>query len=186
MKVRTLNESVERGDVDGVLALLGEGVTVDAIDERTGVTALMAAVDCQSESLVALLLRHGASVGGVDERKQTALHFAIAAAIDERSHHFDTCGEVLEPNLTIVRMLLEAGADPSVTDQNGASPLDWARNGNLPGAVQLLTPAAQSSVAPDGSPSVAPEAGAPSSAPRVNAGIGQTPDGDGGDGKDGQ
>ena len=46
--------------------------------------------------------------------------------------------------------------------------------------------AAQSSVAPDGSPSVAPEAGAPSSAPRVNAGIGQTPEGDGGDGKDGQ
>ncbi len=45
---------------------------------------------------------------------------------------------------------------------------------------------AQSSVAPDGSPSVAPEAGAPSSAPRVNAGIGQTPEGDGGDGKDGQ
>ncbi len=48
-----------------------------------------------------------------------------------------------------------------------------------------MTPA-QSSVAPDGSPSVAPDAGAPSSAPRVNAGIGQTPEGDGGDGKDGQ
>ena len=49
----------------------------------------------------------------------------------------------------------------------------------------LMAPA-QSGVAPDGSPSVAPEAGAPSSAPRVNAGIGQTPEGDGGDGKDGQ
>ena len=50
----------------------------------------------------------------------------------------------------------------------------------------LINWPAQSSVAPDGSASVAPEAGAPSSAPRVNAGIGQTPEGDGGDGKDGQ
>ncbi len=45
---------------------------------------------------------------------------------------------------------------------------------------------AQSSVAPDGSPSVAPEAGAPSSAPRVNAGIGPAPESDDGDDKNGQ
>jgi hypothetical protein len=52
-------------------------------------------------------------------------------------------------------------------------------------ARQGSSAAAESSVAPDGSLSLAP-AGAPSSAPRVNAGIGPTPESDDGDDKNGQ
>ncbi len=56
--------------------------------------------------------------------------------------------------------------------------------GDQPVEAQHATPA-QSGVAPDGSSSLAPP-GAPSSAPRVNAGIGPTPESDDGDDKNGQ
>jgi ankyrin repeat protein len=136
--MKSLNESLEAGDVDGVAARLDNGAGIDAIDERTGVTPLMAAVDCQSAALVALLLERGASTDAVDAQGQTALHFAVAAMVDARAYDFDTCGEMREPDIRILRMLLDAGANASATDRNGASAWDWARDGNLTEVAALL------------------------------------------------
>ena len=92
---------------------------------------------------------------------------------------------------SIMRQRLDENNQLSEADKS------WFRQAALPSAPPILLSSvvaqdaahrvsAQSSVAPGGSPSVAPEAGAPTSAPRVTAGMGQTPEGDGGDGKDGQ
>lgn len=146
--MKSLNESIEAGDVDGVAARLDDGTAIDAIDERTGVTPLMAAVDCQSADLVALLLARGASVDAVDAQGQAALHFAVASLVDARAYDFDTSGEMREPDIRILRMLLEAGANASATDRSGASALDWARDANLAEAETLLAQSTQSSIAP--------------------------------------
>ncbi len=146
--MKSLNESIEAGDVDRVAARLDDGAGIDAIDERTGVTPLMAAVDCQSAALVALLLERGASIVAVDAQGQTALHFAVASMVDARAYDFDTCGEMREPDLRILRMLLDAGANASATDRTGASAWDWARHANLAEAETLLAQSTQSSIAP--------------------------------------
>lgn len=146
--MKSLNESIEAGDVDGVAARLDDGAAIDAIDERTGVTPLMAAVDCQSADLVALLLARGASIDAVDEQGQAALHFAVASMVDARAYYYDTSGEMREPDIRILRMLLEAGANASATDRSGASALDWARDANLAEAETLLAQSTQSSIAP--------------------------------------
>ncbi len=82
--------------------------------------------------------------------------------------------------LAVAAGILGGLLDELILDEAGIfSSERWIR------ADALTNWAAQSDVAPDGSSSLAPP-GAPSSAPRVNAGIGPAPESDDGDDKNGQ
>jgi len=96
--------------------LMEAGADIDAIDP-TGYFVLKAAAQTGDRELVEHLLRMGASVDNTSTG-ETALHMAVA---------YD--------HLPIVRVLLDAGADPNAADVDGWTPLAFARS---PECVDLL------------------------------------------------
>jgi len=48
------------------------------------------------------------------------------------------CGADSGSNIDVVRILLSAGADPSIKDKAGKTALDWAESKKLTNVVQLL------------------------------------------------
>ncbi|MES2459353.1 MAG: ankyrin repeat domain-containing protein [Armatimonadota bacterium] len=106
LKTSLLN-AASRGDTPVVLAILDEGLSVDA--DNHGVTALfMAATDGRHETVEALLKR-GADANAKDEEHSVT---ALMQAVDS--------GDV-----RIVRALLEAGAEVNVFDWMGQAALDY-------------------------------------------------------------
>ena len=92
-------------------------------DEVAGLNALMWASLKEKPSVVECLLVHGGSdldavsrVGGA-----TALHHAASNS-----------------ETRVVRLLLEAGANPTLLDEGGQTPLDVARSRSRHGCVVLL------------------------------------------------
>ena len=91
---------------DTVLALLEEGVFVDARDLKHEEALLMLAASQKKPDLTRLLLEKGASVNLQDNRGHTALTHAIIS------------GRI--PNM---RLLIENGADMKMRDNDGDSAL---------------------------------------------------------------
>ena len=99
------------GDVRLVRLLIEAGAPVDGlcpcVDHES---ALVTAVNIGATDIVDYLLEMGASLdGGAFDGESTALHVAV-----HREQH------------DLVRRLLAAGADPSLTDTHGRTPSDWA------------------------------------------------------------
>lgn len=96
-----------------VRTLLAAGANVNKTN-FIGATALVYFFDyshSNNRSLLALLLHAGADVNKPDRSGNTALHLAAC-----RSH-----------SLRMVRMLINAGADPKIANVAGQTPLDFAR-----------------------------------------------------------
>ncbi len=91
---------------DTVLALLEEGVFVDARDPEQEETTLMLAASDKKPDMTRLLLEKGASVNLQDNRGHSALTHAIIS------------GRI--PNM---RLLIENGADMKMRDNDGESAL---------------------------------------------------------------
>ncbi|MCB9673611.1 MAG: ankyrin repeat domain-containing protein [Alphaproteobacteria bacterium] len=102
--VPALLHAADTGRVDLVKPLLQAGADLAAVD-NIGWNALMAAIAASAEDLVEFLLMHGANANHV-AREDTPL--TIAAA---------------EAPITIVRMLLDHGADPDLRRPDGWTPL---------------------------------------------------------------
>ncbi len=106
--------------------LLADTVAIDGVDVRNGFgkTPLMAASQADQAEAVAWLLAHGADVRAATDvtdeftlpkhGQRTALHYAAANA-----------------GLAVIEALLKAGADPTVKDDEGVTPLDYL-NGKGP------------------------------------------------------
>ena len=90
---------------DTVLALLEEGVFIDARDLEHEETALMLAASEKKPELTRLLLEKGAGVNLQDNRGHTVTHAIISGRI---------------PNM---RLLIENGADMKMRDNDGDSAL---------------------------------------------------------------
>ncbi|MGE0489929.1 MAG: ankyrin repeat domain-containing protein [Vulcanimicrobiota bacterium] len=103
--------------------LLARGARVNATTRR-GSTALHAAANRGSETILALLLENGADPNLRNGRGQTPLVVAV-----NRRH------------LAIVQQLLVHHADPNLADQNGRTPLHQAAGLGEPKLVQLLVEA---------------------------------------------
>ncbi len=117
--------------VECVRLLIEGGADPNAVEERTGETALHSALTRSGEDIstadrhavVKLLIEHGAdpnrrTIPGIKTlgfwrdvrtRGETPLHRAAAYASEET-----------------VKLLLEAGADKTIRDANGDSPQSWA------------------------------------------------------------
>lgn len=122
------------GALDAVQALLGAGANPNTPDARS-LTPLMAALALGDDSLVRALLEGGADADTVDSGGSSALKYAFArsqgaswsqgtadavGAAAATSSAVDANGE------SALSMLLAAGADPNVADDNGDFPLHWA------------------------------------------------------------
>jgi TonB family protein len=106
--------------------LLGAGAKGDEKD-KYGDSALMAAAATGNPECVRLLLKHGAQVNGRNKRRQSALLSATAAddgfAIGESGRRRAEIPDEVVHRDTVVRILLDAGADINARGWSGESAL---------------------------------------------------------------
>jgi ankyrin repeat protein len=105
-----------------LIALLKSGADIHAMD-KNGVTALHHAVRFRSPTAVRTLIERGANVNQVCRRSgSTPLHRAVTTtgapgAAGKRQ-------EAME----IIRLLVAAGADLSITNKSGRKPADYVKD----------------------------------------------------------
>lgn len=104
-----------------ILAVLKAGADIHAAD-KNGVTALHHAVRFRNVVAVRTLIEHGANVNQACRKSgSTPLHRAVTSTGAP-----GTAGKHAEV-LDIIRLLMEAGADPSITNKAGWTPIDYAK-----------------------------------------------------------
>ena len=128
MKILPLSEICIEQDFDPAeqrqrLAwVLRAGAEIDAAD-KNGVTALHHAVRFRNVEAVRTLIEHGANVNQVCRRSGSSpLHRAVTATGAP-----GTAGKRREA-LEIIRLLIAAGADPSVVNKSGRKPIDYVKD----------------------------------------------------------
>lgn len=122
VETHDLLSAVERGDVDAVKRLINIGIDVNRRKNANKMTALHVA--CQDMSLdstgIRTLIEEGnANVALTDALGRTPLHYAVTRKT---------------PNVDVVRVLLEAGAETHAPDHEGKTPQRLAQlhaNGQL-------------------------------------------------------
>jgi ankyrin repeat protein len=115
-----LADAAERGDRVAVVALLAQGLDVNAkgVD---GATALHRAVHADHLDMVDLLLKAGATATAADRYGVTPLYLAC-----------------VNGNAPLIARLLDAGADPNAVDPAGETALMTAARTGVPAALRLL------------------------------------------------
>jgi ankyrin repeat protein len=90
------------------------------------------AIEDQEADAVIALIREGVDVNEADPTVGGArpLHIAVDIECEEACRLNDEGDESAIPAAVFTRLLLVAGADPYLTDGNGNTAIDWARNRN--------------------------------------------------------
>jgi len=107
-----LHYAAQQGDHIALADLLRSGADAGATD-RSGWTALHFAAQSNALDVVRTLIESGAQVDQTDEPGNTALFRAVFA--------YGKSGEVIQT-------LLQAGANPNLTNAHGVSPASLARS----------------------------------------------------------
>ena len=105
-----------------LIAVLNSGADIHATD-KNGVTALHHAVRFRSPTAVRTLIERGANVNQVCRRSgSTPLHRAVTATGAPGN-----AGKRQEA-IEIIRLLVAAGADLSITNKSGRKPADYVKD----------------------------------------------------------
>lgn len=152
---KQLFDAVGRGDSATVATLLTQGAHIDARD-RYGDTPLMQAVVGRNEDIVKLLLGHGANVEARNILDKTPLmqayNFEVARSLILKGAHVEARTNTGRTALMFlaesgytntVRLLLDAGANPALEDDQGKTASDYAKEGKHHDIVQLLSQSEQ-------------------------------------------
>lgn len=143
------------GKISIVEKAIDNGTNVNATGPN-GNTALMLAAFNGNTDVVDLLIQNDAEVNIKDENKRTALIYAASGNnpetvqrlidADADIDHADGVEKftalmfaAAEGQTEVVKKLLDAGADKTLTDKDGDTALDFARNNNHKETVQLLS-----------------------------------------------
>lgn len=130
-----LMNAAENGNLELTKMLLAKGADVNAVtakpfkEVKNGTiqlgefTPLLLAATHGPRDLVETLLSAGARVNVKDSRGMTPLHYAVS-------------GESLDP--AIIKLLLDAGADPAIKTGSGETAADWAAKFGDPAILKLL------------------------------------------------
>jgi cytohesin len=143
-------DSACREDIGTVILMLAAGMNVNATaaDERRNnvqTTALYCAASRGNIKLIKLLVEHGASLELANQQNETPLFAAVNAPPRNFQPNFEAVTALLDKgaqinaksdngtvlhvacrsgNIKLVNFLLERGADPSITDARGLTPLN--------------------------------------------------------------
>lgn len=110
-----LRNSAIANDIDELQEAIQDGCDIDSADDD-GQTALHFAADRKSRECLSKLIEAGANVNAVDCDGFGVLQIALSSGLDVES----------------VRLLLMAGANPDICDDDGESPRSWvAEEGNV-------------------------------------------------------
>jgi ankyrin repeat protein len=107
---------IDQGTVDNLKAVqsLGQPLSLEADDQKSGVTELMLASRYNSHAdMIRYLLAHGFSAGTKTKDHETALIYAADRA-----------------SLEVIQVLIKAHSDVNQVDKNGDSPLSLAAKSN--------------------------------------------------------
>lgn len=89
--------------------------------------------------IIKLLIDKGANINQKTSQQNTVLTFACQGITIHGSNDSTTPGERKgPPNASLVKYLLEQGADPNVLDSDGMVPLHWAARGGFSDIIRLL------------------------------------------------
>lgn len=142
------------GDLEGMKALMKQGVSCDAVDQE-GHTALMYAAFNGHSEIVLYLLDAGADINRVDFMGRTALLYASTGPfpetvgilldrgadpnkVDTDEHFSPLMHAAAEGHLEVVMVLLEHGADRSLRDVDGDDAASFAAQGGHNRVVEFL------------------------------------------------
>jgi uncharacterized protein len=136
MKIVPLSEICAERDTDPVdqrrriVQLLKAGADIHAAD-KNGVTALHHAVRFRSPIAVRTLIEHGTDVNRACRKSgSTPLHRAVTTTGAP-----ETAGKG-DQALEIIRLLLAAGADPTIPNKSGRTPADYAKDATIRSLLQ--------------------------------------------------
>ncbi|CAI4223306.1 unnamed protein product [Auanema sp. JU1783] len=155
-----LHYAVETMDLATIEQVYDQDPTLVDCQDRVGHTPLLLAVMAGRVDVIQFLLEHGADLGHVDKDGHSAVHWAVVcgqldalvyiikkkASVSVPDHlnstplHYSTVSEDIphELSISILLVLLRAGANPNAVDIDQRTPILWsASNGNLE-AIQSL------------------------------------------------
>lgn len=142
----SMHEACLNGDMKSVSALISQGADADAIN-TDGHTPLMLAAFNGHTEIVLHLLKAGVSVNTADKQLLTPLHFAasgpnpdVVKLLIEYGAEIDATDGIenftplmyaaAEGNLAVVNILLQFGANTLLTDDDGDTAEEFARQNN--------------------------------------------------------
>ncbi|MDH3446117.1 MAG: ankyrin repeat domain-containing protein, partial [Deltaproteobacteria bacterium] len=148
--------AVKQNDAKRVTEVIQGGAYVDGWDDKGHTPLHHAALAGHTESAIALIQR-GADVNlSPHPKRETALrtamskrHWKTAAALVANGASLDTgihrtwlenamCATSKSGDIESLRIFLDAGINPDITQTNGVTPLMCAANGNQPETAKLL------------------------------------------------
>ncbi|HMU84405.1 MAG TPA: ankyrin repeat domain-containing protein [Leptospiraceae bacterium] len=118
-----LHRAAEMSHPEMVRLLIEKGANIEALD-ALGETPLITACRFRNAQVVSEFIAHGSNVNHRSREKHSALWYAISYLKDA----------------TIVRLLLDAGADANETYEYGDNPLLLAVSAQAPSVIDLLLP----------------------------------------------
>jgi uncharacterized protein len=111
----SLVRAARKGDVAAIKESLGDGANVNARNEATGWTPLIAAAYYGYPEAAQLLIQSGADVNLFDHHHGSALMKAVTLG------SFENREDIVVRKSEIVKLLLQAGADPYARDALGVA-----------------------------------------------------------------
>ena len=150
-----LMNAVQKNDVAAVKKLIAQGVNVNELEPNGDAPLVMSAYEGHTE-ITKLLLEAGADVKAVDPgMKATALHAAAYAGRTEDAkllvqHHIDIDKQgpvngytalhdaIWQNNVDVAKVLIEAGANLTLKNHSGQTPLDFARSKHATQIIQMI------------------------------------------------
>ncbi len=148
----TVFDAIENGDLRSLRKLMRSGIDLEQVDEDSGAAPLALAAECGHVDVVKVLLRAGVDPdwGGATTPLEAA---ALEGHVDVADILIRAQADVNRPvadgftplitaastgNLEMVRMLLKAGANPLVLDDEGKSALALAKKNKHQDVVKEL------------------------------------------------
>lgn len=122
---RAMHAAARLGRLPMLAALIRAGVSVEATDAPASWRPVHTAVEHGQLECVRALCAGGADVNAPADAGMTPLHLAVDVCADAASQTASSA------DLSMIRLLLELGADANRADAHGRSPEDWAREAGL-------------------------------------------------------